>query len=227
MLTHHDLELSALRDKLLLMGGHAENAVRNAMKALVERNDALAHSVRESDDVLDQLEMEIDDMAVTLLAKAPLATDLRLITVAMKISRDLERVGDEATAIAKRVIELNTDAPLKPYIDLPHMARRALDMLDRALNAFVARQPDVARAIIPQDAEVNALNKQLHRELAGFMVENPANITRCLNLMQISRRLERIADHATNIAEEVVYLYEGRDIRHKAINPPDEARSAG
>jgi phosphate transport system protein len=218
MLTYHDQELSALRDKLLLMGGHAENAVRNAMKALVERDDALANSVREADDVLDQLEMEIDDMAVTLLSKAPLATDLRLITVAMKISRDLERVGDEATAIAKRAIELNTDAPLKPYIDLPRMARLALDMLHRALNALVDHKTDVARAIIPQDAEVNALNKQLHRELAGFMVENPANITRCLNLMQVSRRLERIADHATNIAEEVVYVYEGRDIRHGAIN---------
>ncbi len=217
MPTHHEQELAALKEKLLLMGGHAEAAVRNVIKALVERDDAQADSVKKADDVLDRLEMEVDDLAVALLAKAPLATDLRFITIAMKISRDLERVGDEATSIAKRVIELNAEPQLKPYIDIPRMASLALEMLGGALDAFVNRGSDQARAIVPRDAEVNALNRQLHRELSSFMVENPANISRCLALMNISKRLERIADHATNIAEEVVFLYEGRDIRHKNL----------
>jgi phosphate transport system protein len=153
-------------------------------------------------------------MAITLLAKAPLATDLRLITVAMKVSHDLERVGDEATAIARRAVELNREPQLKPYIDIPRMTNMALDLLREALDAFVHRDTPKARALIPRDKEVDALNKQLHRELASYMIESPATIERCLNLMTISKRLERIADHATNIAEEVVYLYEARDIRH-------------
>jgi len=151
---------------------------------------------------------------VTLLAKAPLASDLRLVTVAMKISQNLERVGDEATTIARRALELNAEAQLKPYVDIPKMADTALEMLKEALDAFVTRDPARARAVIPRDKEVDSLNKQLHRELASFMVEQPATISRCLNLMVISKALERIADHATNIAEEVVYVYEGRDIRH-------------
>ncbi|HSH96222.1 MAG TPA: phosphate signaling complex protein PhoU, partial [Roseimicrobium sp.] len=146
--------------------------------------------------------------------KAPLATDLRLITVAMKISRDLERVGDEATTIARRSIELNQEPQLKPYVDIPHMAQLALKMMDDALKAFVNRDTALARDVIPRDKQVDSLNKQLHRELSSFMVEKPSTITRCLNLMVISKALERIADHAASIAEEVVYLYEGRDIRH-------------
>ncbi|HAM72732.1 MAG TPA: phosphate transport system regulatory protein PhoU, partial [Verrucomicrobiales bacterium] len=126
----------------------------------------------------------------------------------------LERVGDEATTIARRAVELNQEPPLKPYVDIPHMARLALEMLREALDAFVSRDPRRARAVIPRDKEVDGLNKQLHRELASYMVEKPATISRCLNLMVISKALERIADHATNIAEEVVFLYEGQDIRH-------------
>jgi phosphate transport system protein len=220
MLTHHDQELAALKDKLLTMAGHAETGVRNAIRALVDHDDELARRVKQNDDVLDRLEMEIDEMAIGLLSKAPLATDLRFITMAMKISRDLERVGDETTAIAKRVIELNAEPQLKPHVDIPRMMTMAMEMLDAALDAFVNRQPDRARAVIPRDKDVDALNKQLHRELSSFMVENPANISRCLNLMTISRRLERIADHATNIAEEVVFLHEGRDIRHGATELP-------
>ncbi|MBI3876078.1 MAG: phosphate signaling complex protein PhoU, partial [Verrucomicrobia bacterium] len=182
MPTHHEQELAALKEKLLLMGGHAETGVRNSMKALVERDDALANSIKESDDVLDRLEMEVDEMSVGLLAKAPLAIDLRFITIAMKISRDLERVGDETTAVAKRVMELNAEPQLKPYIDIPRMASIALEMLGGALDAFVNRRPDQARAIVPRDQEVNAIHRQLQRELSSYMVENPANITRCLAL---------------------------------------------
>ena len=213
---HFDQELTALKEKLITMGSLAEVAVRRSMKALLERDDTYARNAKEEDSALDELEMEIDDMAITLLAKAPLASDLRLVTVAMKISHNLERVGDEATTIARRTLELNAAPQLKPYVDIPKMADLALDMLKQALDAFVTRDTARARAVIPRDKEVDNLNKQLHRELAGFMIEQPPTITRALNLMVISKSIERIADHATNIAEEVVYVYEGRDIRHGA-----------
>jgi phosphate transport system protein len=215
MARQFDQELSELRDKLLAMGSHAESSVQNAVRALTERNDDLAQQVIEQDSVIDRYEIEMDELAVRLLAlKAPVASDLRLITVAMKISHDLERVGDESTTIARRALELNKEPQLKPYIDIPRMASIGLQMLKDALDSFVQRAPDRARAIIPRDKEVDGINKQLHRELASFMIENPATITRALNLMVISKSLERIADHATNIAEEVVYIYEAQDIRH-------------
>jgi phosphate transport system protein len=213
-MTHHDQDLAELKDLLLLMAGHARNAVTRAIRALVERDEALARQVIEDDNIVDQLEIKVDDVAVNLLAKAPLASDLRLITIAMKASHDLERVCDEATTIARRAIELNAEPQLKPYVDIPKMAQIALEMLDTALNAFVNRNSKEARDVIKRDKEVDALNKQLHRELASYMIEKPSTITRALNLMVVSKAIERIADHATNVAEEVVYLYEGRDIRH-------------
>jgi phosphate transport system protein len=215
MQRHFDQELDQLKETLLKMASHAEESVTNAIKALTERNDDLARQVKKDDSILDQYEKEIDEMAISLLAlKAPLASDLRLITVAMKISHDLERVGDEATTISRRALELNQEPPLKPYVDIPRMAQMGLEMLHGAIDAFVQRDPARARAIIPRDKEVDALNKQLHRELVSFIVENPTTTTRALNLMVISKSLERIADHATNVAEEVVYLYEATDIRH-------------
>ncbi len=214
MSQHFKQELSELKQKLLNMAAHAENAVSRAVKALVDRDDALARQVAEDDSLLDQLEIEIDEIAISLLAKAPLATDLRFITVAMKISHDLERVGDEATTIARRAQELGQEPQLKPYIDIPRMATLGLQMLKDGMESFVNRDPARARSVIPRDKEVDAINKQLSRELASYMVERPSTITRCLHLMVISKSLERIADHATNVAEEVVYLFEGRDIRH-------------
>ncbi len=211
---HFDQELDALKEILLTMASKAEAAVNNALKALVDRDDDLARSVKEEDNAIDQLEIEVDEMAIGLLSKAPLASDLRLITVAMKISHDLERVGDEATTISRRAVELGQEPQLKPYIDIPRMAKMALEMLGDALEAFVNANPEKARAVIPRDKEVDALNRQLHRELSSYMVERPTTITRYLNLMVISKSLERIADHATNVAEDVVYLYEAKDIRH-------------
>jgi phosphate transport system protein len=213
-MTHYNEELSRLKETLLSMASHAESAVTRAMRALVERDDALARKVEDDDNILDQFEIEIDDLAIHLLAKAPLATELRLITVAMKISQNLERVGDEAVTIARRALELNTEPQLKPYVDLPRMATMSLEMLRDALTAFVNRETERARAVIPRDQDVDDLNRQLHRELSSYMVERPTTITRCLRLMVISKAIERIADHATNIAEEVVYLYEAKDIRH-------------
>ena len=213
-MTHYNEELARLKESLLAMASHAESAVSRAMRALVERDDALARKVEEDDNVLDQFEIEIDDTAIHLLAKAPLATELRLITVAMKISHNLERVGDEAATIARRALDLNAEPQLKTYVDLPRMATMSLEMLRDAITAFVNRETDRARAVIPRDQDVDDLNRQLHRELSSYMVESPATITRCLRLMVISKSIERIADHATNIAEEVVYLYEAKDIRH-------------
>lgn len=215
MIRQFDQELSELKEKLLAMASHAETSVQAAVRALTERNDDLAQEVISNDSIIDQFEIDMDELAVRLLAlKAPVASDLRLITVAMKISHDLERVGDEATTIARRALELSKEPQLKPYVDIPRMASIGLQMLKDALDAFVSRAPDRARAIIPRDKEVDAINKQLHRELASYMIEKPTTITRALNLMVISKSLERIADHATNIAEEVVYIYEARDIRH-------------
>jgi phosphate transport system protein len=213
-MTHYNEELTKLKESLLAMASHAESAVARAMRALVERDEDVAQQVQDDDNILDQFEIEIDDTAIHLLAKAPLATDLRLITVGMKVSQNLERVGDEAVTIARRAIELNSEPQLKPYVDLPRMASMSVEMLRDAITAFVHRQPDLARAVVPRDKDVDDLNRQLHRELASFMIEKPTTITRCLKLMTISKSLERIADHATNIAEEVVYLYEAKDIRH-------------
>jgi len=214
MTIHFEHELVGLKEKLLTMASHAEGAVTKSINALTERDDELARRVMADDVIVDQLEIEIDELAIHLLSKAPLATDLRLITVAMKISHDLERVSDEATTIARRSLELSLEPQLKPYIDIPRMAGMALEMLKDALDAFVNRDPAKARAIVPRDKEVDMLNKQLHRELSSYMVERPSTISRCLNLMVISKSLERVADHATNVAKEVVYLYEARDIRH-------------
>lgn len=218
-MTHYSQEITQLKESLLTMASHAESAVTRAMRALVERNDELALQVQSDDNILDQFEIEIDDTAIHLLTKAPLATDLRLITVAMKISQNLERVGDEAVTIARRAVDLGSEPQLKPYVDLPRMTGMALEMLREGLTAFVNREPDKARAVIPRDKDVDDLNRQLHRELSSYMVERPTTISRCLHLMVISKSIERIADHATNIAQEVVYLYEAKDIRHSHAKP--------
>ncbi len=215
MQVYFDEELAVFKEKLLTMGSYAESAVSQAVQALVERNDDLALKVQENDDLVDQLEVEIDDLGISLLAKAPLASDLRLITVAMKISQNLERIGDEATTISRRAMELNQEPQLKPFIDIPRMAAIALVLLKDALDSFVRKEPEKARAIIPRDKEVDALNRQMYRELSTYMAELPTAISRCLNLMTVAKSLERVADHAANIAEEVVYLCEARDIRHE------------
>ena len=225
-MTNFDEELQILKDKLLAMASHAESAVSRSIRSLTDRDDALAQQVQKDDNILDRYEIEIDDIAIHLLSMAPVASTLRLITVAMKISQNLERVGDEAVKIARRAIELNAEPQLKPYVDLPRMAQMSLKMLRAALDAFVERQSEDARGIIPSDVKVDDLNRQLHRELSSFMIESPANISRCLALMGISRSLERVADHATNIAEEIVYLYEARDIRHSK-GQPNETQNPG
>jgi phosphate transport system protein len=225
MTQHFHNELIQLNDRLLTMASRAESAVQGATRALIERDDDLAMRVEATDQEIDQFEIEIDELAIQLLAKAPLARDLRLITVAMKICTDLERVGDEATTIARRARELNQEPQLKDYSDIPRMVTMAMAMMDQALKAFVSEDTDSARAVIPQDKAVDRLNKQIHRELSDLMMENPKNITRCLNLMVISKSIERIGDHAKNIAEVVVYLCEATDIRHNTAAASDAQRS--
>ena len=216
---HFELGLDELRQKLLLMGSRAEAAVNGAVEALMQRNHDLAVKVREEDDVIDQFEVEIDDMAIHLLTKAPLATNLRLVTVAMKISQNLERIGDEATKIAKRAKELSQEAPIKLQLDMPRLARLALAMVKDSLDSFVHRDSIAARAVIPRDKEVDALNREMHAALALHMMEHPDTIARCLHWIVSAKSLERIADHAKNIAEDVVYLCEAQDIRHTAKAP--------
>ena len=212
---HFGNDLEELKHKLLTMASLSESAVQDAVEAVLQRDEARVLAVKDRDVLIDRLEIEIDDLAISLLSRAPLASDLRLVTVAMKISQNLERVGDEATKIAKRAHDLNAEPPLrKNGVDIPTMRTLALEMLKGALDAFVQRDSAAARALIEKDQRVNALNKHNHRELLNQMVADRENITRCLNLMVISKSLERIADHAVNIAEEIVYLYEALDIRH-------------
>lgn len=213
-MTNYDEALKELKKQLLAMAGHAETAVRRAMRAVTERDLGLAQKIDADDCIIDQFEIHIDESAIHLLTMAPLASDLRLITVAMRISQNLERVGDEAGCIARRAFELGASPELKTDIAIPHMSTLALDMLHGALSAFIDRDPAGARGVIPRDDEVDRLNGEVHRELSNLMIKDPGTITRCLALMAVSRSLERVADHATNIAEDVVYLYEGRDIRH-------------
>jgi phosphate transport system protein len=217
MESHNEISLELLKQKLLTMASYAETAVNEALQALHQRDIELAKRVKEKDRAIDQFEVEIDDLVIQLLTKAPLASNLRLVTITMKISQDLERVGDEATKIAKRARDLAQEPPLKIVLDLPRMAALALEMLKDALDAFVNRDSAAARAVIPRDKEVDAINKQIHNILAQHMVEDTATISRCLHLMVVSKSLERIADHATNVAEDVVYLCEAQDIRHTGM----------
>ena len=215
MESHFEHDIGELKQRLLTMAGHAEKAVNLALQALMTRDYDLALRVKEDDNIIDRFEVEIDDLAIHLLAKAPLASDLRFVTVAMKISQNLERIGDEAAKIAKRARDLSKEPPLKLDLELPHMAKLSLEMLKAALDAFVNRNSAAARALIPKDNEVDALNKQIIRRLTEHMMSDRDSIPRCLNLMIATRSLERVADHATNLAEEVVYLCEALDIRHE------------
>lgn len=214
MENHFESGVESLRQKLLLMASRAETAVNESVLALMQRDHELALRVKADDDLIDQFEIEIDEMAIQLLTKAPLASNLRLVTVAMKISQNLERIGDEATKIAKRARDLAQEPPVKLNLDLPRMAALALKMVKDALDSFVHRDSAAARAIVPRDKEVDSLNKELHQLLARHMMENPDTIARCLHWIVATKSLERIADHAKNIAEEVVYLCEAQDIRH-------------
>ena len=208
-------ELSDLKERLLTMGSVVEAQVARSIKSLVDRDNAMATKVIEADHEVNRMEVEIDEECIRLLAlRQPEAGDLRFITTAMKIVTDIERIGDLAVDVSERALELNEEPNLKPYIDIPRMAKAARNMLKEALDAFVNRNAELAWSVLDEDDFVDELNKQIFRELLTFMIEDPHSISRAIRITYISKYLERIADHATNIAEMVVYLVEGRIIRH-------------
>jgi phosphate transport system protein len=207
-------DLAALKQKLITMAGRVENMVNQAIKGFLLRQEDLGVRIKREDAEVNRFEMDIDELAVQLLEKVTRQQDRRLLVVAMKISGELERVGDEATTIARRAQELTREPFRESAVELLAITTLALGMFEDALGAFTTRDPARARLVIPRDAEVDFLHKGLHRELMNSMMAQPALIPGCLHIMVISKSLERIADHATNVAEEVVYLYEGQDIRH-------------
>jgi phosphate transport system protein len=185
------------------------------MKSLLTRDSDLAKSVIASDPRVDAMELEIDHLCLNLLAlRQPAASDLRFIATALKIVTDLERIGDLTVNLAERAAELNTEPPLKPYIDIPRMASKVAGMVHQALDAFVNRNSALAREVLGEDDDVDRLNVQLFRELLTYMIEEPKNVARALRITFIAKYLERIADHATNIAQMVIFLCEGQDVRH-------------
>ena len=207
-------DLDALRQKVLLMASRAETAVHQAVQSLVRRDSDLAVRVHQDDEHIDRLEVEIDEMTIILLTKAPLAGDLRLISAAMKISQNLERMGDEAAKIAKRARDLAQEAAVKIKFDFDRLAGSSVSLVQAALDAFARQDSAAARALIPRDKEVDLLNKEVQRQIVQHMTGNPDAIGRCLHWIVAAKSLERVADHAKNIAEEVVYLCEAQDIRH-------------
>jgi phosphate transport system protein len=189
--------------------------IAESQKALVERDAARAEQVIKTDKEVDLMEMEIDEMCHTVLARhQPTAVDLRFLVAAMKIDNDLERIGDSAVNIAEAALVLNTEPPLKPYIDLPRLSELTQKMVRESLDAFVQSNVPLALDICGRDDQVDGLYKQLFRELLTYMIADPKTVNRALHLLLIARNLERIADHATNVAEDVIYFVEGRDIRH-------------
>jgi phosphate transport system protein len=215
MQRHFDEELAGLQQTLLAMGGLVEDQIRRAMRALIERDDALAQDVIARDRQVNAYDVEVDEKSVELLAlQKPAANDLRFITTIMKVVTDLERIGDQAVNIAQRALELNREPQLKPYIDLPRMAERAQRMVKESLDAFVGRDTPLARQVCGEDAAVDSLKEQMFRELLTYMMSDPKTIPRAIRLILISRFLERIADHATNIAEMVIYMVESKMVRH-------------
>ena len=221
---HFDEELSDLKTKLLRMAGQAEDQIDKALTALVTRDSALARQVIERDHEVNALDVEIDEDSIRLLAlHQPAARDLRLVTTAMKISTELERISDLAENVCERAIELNEEPQLKPYIDIPMMGKMARMMVKQSIDAFVKEDAMLARKVLTDDDFVDDLMEQLFRELLSYMIEDTRTISRAIRLSFIAKYLERMADHATNIAELVVYLVEGKIIRH--TTPPVSSRN--
>jgi len=211
----YEEDLKRLRDDILSMGGLVEDQIQKAVSSLVDRDSKLAETIIERDHEVNHLDVEIDDLCIRLLAlHQPAARDLRFITTALKITTDLERVGDMAVNICERALELNREPQLKPYIDIPRMARIAERMIRESLDAFVREDTDLALKVCKDDQEVDDLNSQIFRETISFMIEDPHTINRAMKIGFISKYLERIADHATNIAEMVIFMVKGKSIRH-------------
>ena len=220
---HFDDELKGLRQKLMQMADTAQEMIGYATKALVDRKKELTDKVFVLEDMVNHTEMEIEEEVLRLLAlRQPIAGDLRLLTAILKINNDLERVADQAVNISETVLFLLKEPPLKPLIDIPQMALLAQKMIKNSLEAFVHENVTLAHQVCKDDDEVDRLNDQVFRELLTYMMEDPKSITRAVDLILVSRNLERIADHATNISEDVIFIVQGKNIRHHI---EDEASS--
>ncbi len=222
--TQFQKELEELKENLLKMASLVEEALRNAIQSLVERDSSLAQKTFDVEDRINKMENAIDEMCLRLLAlRQPVATDLRFITSAMKINTDLERMGDQAVNIGERAISLNQEPQLKPYIDIPRMTKITQSMVKDVLDAFVNKDPKLARSVCERDDLVDGLNNQVFRELLTYMISDPKTITRAVHLMIVCRCLERIADHATNIAEDVIFMVDALVIKHHADVKEEDA----
>jgi phosphate transport system protein len=216
-LRHFVEELDDLRNRLLEMSGLVEAAIARSVLALVEQDEGHAQEVLRYESRINQMEIEIDEFATRLLAlQQPMAADLRFLTAAIKINNDLERMGDLAVNIVERVLSLIHEPLVTPLIDIPHMAKRVESMVRKSLDAFVKRDADLARTVLLSDDAVDELRDAIYEELITFIERAPGKVRQGINLMFIARNLERIADHATNIAEDVLFLIQGIDVRHHA-----------
>lgn len=226
MLTAHtdkkyEEDLRKLREDILYMGGLVEDQIQRAIKSLVDRDSDAANIIIERDHEVNRLDVDIDDLCIRLLAlHQPAGRDLRFITTGLKITTDLERVGDMAVNICERALELNQEPQLKPYIDIPRMAHIAEGMIRESLDAFVREDTELALKVCKDDEQVDQLNSQIFREVISFMIGDPLTINRAMKISSISKYLERIADHATNIAEMVIFMVKGKSIRHMKELPP-------
>lgn len=215
--TQFQMELEELKEHLLKMATLVEGTIHDAVQSLVKRDSDLANEIFKREMQINDMELVIDEMCLKLLAlRQPMAVDLRFITSAMKIITDLERMGDQAVNIAERAISLNQEPQIKPYIDLPRMAEIAQSMVKDVLDAFVNRDVKLARSVCERDDLVDGLNDQVVRELLTYMMSDPKTITRAVHLMIVARCLERVADHATNIAEDVIFMVDAIVIKHHA-----------
>lgn len=214
-------ELQELRRLILEMGAKAEMMTAKSIESLTRRDSRLARSVIDEDARVNRLEADVNDLCVQMVAlRQPTAVDLRFITTGLKIASDLERVGDLAVNVCERALELNEEPPLKPYIELPRMAAASSRMLRESLDSFIKEDVELARRVITSDDEVDDMNEELFRELLTYMLDNPRNISRGTRLTFISKYLERVADHATNIAEAVLFMVEGQHPRRDLGRPP-------
>ena len=215
---HFEKEIEHLKQLLLEMGALVEESINESIRALLERDTAVAQRVIDNDNAIDQKELEIDQHTIALIAMMqPAAVDLRFVAAAMKITPELERVADLAVDVCERAIELNREPPLKPLIDIPRLARITQDMVRQSLDAFVRRDATLARQVIARDDEVDLLTEQSFRELLTYMLEDARNISRAIRLTFVGKYFERMADGATNICEMVVYLVEGTVIKHSSL----------
>jgi phosphate transport system protein len=214
--THYDHQLSLLKQKLLMMSSQVERMISDSIRALVERRPSLAEEVIQRDDAADKLEIEIDDLCFELLVREqPLACDLRFVATALKVVKDIERIGDTAVNIAERTIELIREPELRPLVDLTMIANAAQRILTQSLDAFVNSDTELALTVIQDDRLLDSLYTQNFRALLTYMLEDTRTISRAIKMIFIAKHLERVGDHSANIAEMVVFLVSGQDVRHR------------